>query len=180
MPFLKYMLVFPIMSYCRVLLTSYSIVENLPLEFCVERAVLCLSADWNSIAGALVAYILVQEHQLSYHMNTAHSVFLLQASYKLQPFLSQLFKLVWIVTIFLAPWFLDQFFLNSCIFVSKILKREVINSHTLSILLQDCMDSDQLILSTTSEDKNYSELNSLEIIDLVNVKYQVSRMSLLI
>ncbi|XP_034243482.1 gamma-tubulin complex component 5-like [Thrips palmi] len=131
----------------KLLLISHSIVENLPLEFCVERAVLCLSADWNSIAGALVANILVQEHQLPYHMNTAHNVFLLQASYKLQPFLSQLFKL--------------------------ILNREVINSHTLSILLQDCMDSDHFILSTTSEDKNYSDLNSLEIIDLVEIKYQV-------
>lgn len=131
----------------KVLLISHSIVENLPLEFSIERAVFCLSADWNSIAGALVASILVQEHQLLHHMNTAHSVFLLQASYKLQPFLSQLFKLV--------------------------LERGPINSHTLSILLQDCMDSEQLVLSITSEDANYLELNSLEIIDLVHVKYQV-------
>lgn len=78
----------------RVMFLSQSMLEHLPLGSHVERAVLRLSADWEGIAGALVGDILIREHQLLFHLQSAQSVFMLQASHKLQPFLSHLFKLV--------------------------------------------------------------------------------------
>ena len=79
---------------CRLMLLSQSMSEHLPLDSRIERAVLRLSSDWESIAGALVADILIREHQLWFHLHSAQSVLMLQASHKLQPFLSHLFKLV--------------------------------------------------------------------------------------
>ncbi|KAJ1527018.1 hypothetical protein ONE63_008562 [Megalurothrips usitatus] len=134
----------------KVLLLSHSVVEHVPLESCIEKAVLCLTADWDGIAGALVADILVQERQLLYHMHTTQSVFLLQAYYKLHPFLSHIFKL--------------------------ILHRGNMmwmNSHTLSVLLQDCMDSDQFKFSVNVVEKDPNAMNALECIDCMVIEYQV-------
>lgn len=72
---------------------SHSTRLQMPAES-LQRAVLCLSADWEGVAGGLVADILVGERRLHFHLHTAQSVFLLQTPHLIQPFLSHVFKLV--------------------------------------------------------------------------------------
>lgn len=134
----------------KLLSVSHNISEYISVECCVERAVLCLSADWEGIAGALAADILIRERQLLHHLHTAQSVFLLQAAYRLQPFLSHIFKLI-------------------------LHRKDLMwmNSHTLSVLLQDCMDSDQFTLLVMTGDKDPTEMNSLECIDALSIHYQM-------
>lgn len=134
----------------RLLPLSHSMVAHFPVESCIERAVLCLSADREGIAGALVADILVREHQLLYHIHSAQSVFLLQAVHKLQPFLSYIFNQI------LHRG--DQMWMKS---------------HTLSVLLQDCMDSDQFSSTISMGDKDPSEMNVLDWIDSIHIQYQL-------